>query len=288
MHLTQAAISGRMASLESDLGQKIFERQGRQMCLNSAGQTLLHYAEKILRIEHDLRLELKGPQILRGRVRLGVMETIIYTWFPSFLRQLQQYHPDLEIDLTVESSRRLNDLLKRGLIDVSLQTDPVIEKGLRNTPLGKLNMAWVIAHQQKQMAPDNLETLLKDWTIVTFPRYSQPHLLLLELLEKQGVTHTPRIHFVSSIAAAVQLLQTNHCVGALPRAVFRSQIESKQYYIADHLPAISDMQLVASWRPEPVSGVITAMVKLSLSEMESYAAQYEDAIFVTDRSPYDL
>ena len=51
MHLTQAAISGRMASLEKDLGQKVFERQGRQMRLNSAGQTLLHHAEQILRIE---------------------------------------------------------------------------------------------------------------------------------------------------------------------------------------------------------------------------------------------
>lgn len=288
LHLTQAAISGRMASLEDDLGQKIFQRQGRQMRLNSAGQTLLHHAEQILRIEHDLRLELKGPQTLRGRVRLGVMETIIYTWFPSFLRQLQQQHPDVEIELTVESSRRLNDLLKRGLIDVALQTDPVIEKGLRNTSLGKLKMAWVIAHQQKNTAPTDLATLINEWTIVTFPRYSQPHLLLLELLESQGVTHSPRIHFVSSIAAAEQLLQTGHCVGALPGAVFRAKVKQKQFYLAHHLPLIADMQLVASWRPEPVSGLIAGMVKLSLNEMTSYAAQYDDAITVTDQITYDL
>lgn len=288
MHLTQAAISGRMASLEKDLGQKVFERQGRQMRLNSAGQTLLHHAEQILRIEHELRLELKGPKTLRGRVRLGVMETVIYTWFPRFLHQLQLQHPDVELELTVESSRRLNELLKRGLIDVTLQTDPIIEKGLRNTPLGKLKMSWVIARGPQQTAPVDLEAMLRDWTIVTFPRYSQPHLLLLELLEAQGITHPPRIHFVSSIAAAAQLLQTRQCVGALPGAVFRAEIEQKQYYTADHLPALDDMQVVASWRPEPVSGLIAAMVKLSLSEMESYAAQYKDAVIFSGPLFYDL
>lgn len=288
LHLTQAAISGRIAALENDVGQKLFERHGRQMRLNTAGKTLLHHAEQILRVEHDLRQELTGPTLLRGRVRLGVIESIIYTWFPHFLAQLQQQHPDVEIELTVESSRRLHDLLKRGLIDVALQTDPVIEKGLRNTPLGRFSMSWMFAADSTEQLPSDLEVLLSEWTIVTFPRYSQPHLFLLELLESEGILIEPRIHFVSSIAAGMQLLQTGHCVGVLPTAVFDHETRPALFKTIDYLPNLADMQLVASWRPEIVTGLSTEMVRLSLSEMKNYAMKNDVAFAATELPAFQV
>ncbi len=288
LHLTQAAISGRIAALENDVGKKIFERHGRQMRLNSAGKTLLHHAEHILRIEHDLRQELTGPTLLRGRVRLGVIESIIYTWFPHFLAQLQQQHPDVEIELTVESSRRLHDLLKRGLVDVAIQTDPVIEKGLRNTPLGRFSLSWMFAANTDLVLPTDLNQLLNEWAIVTFPRYSQPHLSLLELLESKGIMTEPRIHFASSIAAGMQLLQTGNCVGVLPTAVFNHKAQSALFRVAKHLPALTDMHLVASWRPELVTGLSTEMVKLSLSEMKNYSAHNEFAFAAAELPVFHL
>nr|WP_077733466.1 LysR family transcriptional regulator [Paenalcaligenes hominis] len=93
LHLTQAAVSGRMTALETDLQTKLFVRQGRQMRLSGAGKTLLHHAESLLKAEQALRLDLSAPAELRGRVRVGVMETIVYTWFGEFLAQLQAHHP---------------------------------------------------------------------------------------------------------------------------------------------------------------------------------------------------
>ena len=277
LHITQAAVSGRMAALEADLGCVLFERHGRLLRLSPAGQRLLYHAEHILHVEHELRAELAVPTVLRGRVRLGVMESIIYTWFPLFLQQLQKEHPNVELELTVESSRRLHELLKRGLIDVALQTDPVIEKGIRNAPIGKFKMAWMMA-AGVDPAPATLAELLENWTVVTFPRHSQPHLFLLELLEQQGLELRPRIHFVSSIAAGLQLLQAGDCVGVMPSAVFRTQIKQKQLYNAVHYPPLPDMQLVASWRPEPVFAILSTIIELSQHAMDSYAALHQDAI----------
>lgn len=278
LHLTQAAVSGRMTALETDLQHPLFQRHGRHMRLNQAGQTLLHHAEQILHLEQRLRTELEGPTILRGRVRLGVIETIISTWFPHLLQQLQQQHPQVEIELTVESNRRLHDLLKGGLIDVALHTDPVLEQSIRNIPLGKLPMGWVFNQSHRNNLPIDLDELLSNWTIVTFPRHSQPHLLLLELLENQPKQHTPRIHFVSSIAACTQLVQTGRCAAAMPTAIFKPQIEKNQCIVVPHLPSLGDMQLVASWRPEPTLGLVTAIVKGSIEQMKNYAALHEDVV----------
>ncbi|WP_134868817.1 LysR family transcriptional regulator, partial [Bordetella pertussis] len=143
LHLTQAAISGRIAALENDLGELLFERGSRDTRLTPAGRTLLDYAQRMLDTDHAMRQALRGSGTLRGRVRLGVVESIVHTWFTPFIRRLSQTHPELEIELTAESTRRLQDLLKHGSIDVALQTDPIVGDDVRNRDMGMLKMGWI-------------------------------------------------------------------------------------------------------------------------------------------------
>lgn len=145
LHLTQAAISRRIASLESELGQLLFERSNRNIQLTSAGYHLLRFSNQVLNLERDLLADFQGKLALRGRVRLGIVESIVHTWFNSFISELHRTHPDIELELTVEPSRRLSDLLMQGLLDVALQTDPILAEGIRNVPVGGLKMGLVIA-----------------------------------------------------------------------------------------------------------------------------------------------
>ena len=52
---TQPAISQRIASLESDLGVKLFERDVRGISLTAKGRELLSHAERMLQLRGDLR-----------------------------------------------------------------------------------------------------------------------------------------------------------------------------------------------------------------------------------------
>lgn len=281
LHLTQAAVSGRMSALETDLQTKLFVRQGRQMRLSGAGKTLLHHAEVLLKAEQALRLDLSAPAELRGRVRVGVMETIVYTWFGEFLAQLQAHHPNVELEITVESSRRLHGLLKSGLIDVALQTHPVIDKNIRNAPLGKYQMRWLVAHDAVSL-PTTLAEVIQDWSLVTFPRYSQPHLQLLELLEQHGLNEPSRIHFASSIEAALQLLRTGQCIGLMPATLLLSEARRSQFKAVRQLPVLEAMHLVVSWRPEPVYATISTVIDLSLKVMDQYAQNHSDIVTASD------
>ncbi len=287
LHVTQAAVSGRMTALENDFQTKLFVRQGRQMRLSGAGNILLQHAEGLLHAEQALRHELALPNKLRGRVRVGVMETIVYTWFADFLSQIQQLHPNIELEITVESSRRLHGLLKSGLIDIALQTHPVIDKSIRNAPLGKYEMRWMVAEPALAMAPLGLQQLLRDWTLVTFPRYSQPHVQLLELLEQHGLSdQSLRIHFASSIEAALQLLRTGKCIGAMPATLLCDNQKASFLHIVSHLPDLEPMHLVASWRPEPVHATISTIIDLCLKVMESYARTHPDVVMANEGLPF--
>lgn len=285
LHLTQAAISRRIASLESELGQLLFERSNRNIQLTSAGYHLLRFSNQVLNLERDLLADFQGKLALRGRVRLGIVESIVHTWFNSFISELHRTHPDIELELTVEPSRRLSDLLMQGLLDVALQTDPILAEGIRNVPVGGLKMGLVIAAGNEPKEAVDIKTLTEQWPIVTFPRNSQPHLELMEVLEEANVSQ-PRIHFVSSIAASMELMAAGICMGAVPLAAYRQGLTSGQFARVPCTNEIPDLRLVASWRQDSVGGLGEAVVKVALAEMHAYASKYADAVAPLDTSVF--
>ncbi|SAI54176.1 LysR family transcriptional regulator [Bordetella ansorpii] len=274
LNLTQAAISGRIAALESDLGEQLFERGSRDTRLTAAGRTLLEYAQHMLETDQSMRQALKGPPVLRGVVRLGVVESIVHTWFTPFISRLYEAHPELDIEMTAASTRRLQDMLKQGNVDAALQTDPVVAEDVRNRDLGTLRMGWICSPGLgvSEQAP---AAELARHQLITFPRHSQPHLQLLDVLAQAGV-RPGRIHFVSSIAASTQFIDAGLGIAALPVAAVRAGIDSGRYMLVQSPDELPDMRLVASWRPDPVSGLAEAVVRLALDEARAYAAQCPD------------
>ncbi len=275
LNLTQAAISGRIAALENDLGQQLFERGSRDTRLTASGRTLISYAERMLDTEQAMRGALHGPPTLKGVVRLGIVESIVHTWFAPFLRELHRAHPEIEIELTAESTRRLHDLIKHGGVDVALQTDAVVGSSVRNRELGALKMGW-ICRADADIPPVTTLAELAVLPLVTFPRYSQPHLQLLDVFDSAGLI-PGRIHFVSSIAACTQFLEAGAGVATLPVAAVHAGIESGRYRIIECEHALPDLRLVATWRPDPVAGLAEAVVRVALDEMRRYAETAPDA-----------
>lgn len=272
-HLTQAAVSGRIAALESEFQKTLFERGHRDLRLTPAGRKLMQYAEQMLGMEHDLREALAGSSRLSGRVRLGVVESIVHTWFKELIRQLHALYPELEIELTAESTLRLHDLLKRGTIDVALQTDPIMGDGIRNLPMGSMRMGWVCMADESMPVRSGLQELVQRWPLVTFPRGSQPHLALVQLLEPLPVDQA-RIHYVSSIAASTQLIEAQPCIATLPLAAVSRQLDSGLYQeiVCEH--ALPDLRLVASWRPDPLTQTAQAVIGVALERMHHFAAEH--------------
>ena len=56
--VSQPALSQQIAKLEKELGQPLFERQGRSIRLTPAGQVLQTHAEKILRLVDDAKRQI--------------------------------------------------------------------------------------------------------------------------------------------------------------------------------------------------------------------------------------
>ena len=132
LNTTQPAVSTRIASLEEALGTRLFERQASAVRLTAQGQQLLPSAQGVLKVAERLQLIAQSLSETTGVLRLGVSETIVHTWLPDFLKQLQAHCPLVDADILVDSSETLRSEQMSHRIDLALLAGKVTEYSIEN------------------------------------------------------------------------------------------------------------------------------------------------------------
>ncbi len=125
LHLTQSAVSRRIAALERGLGVRLFDRVGRSVTLTEAGATLLPRARRILGEIDDSRTllsNLRGD--VGGSLRLGTSHHIGLHRLPDVLRAFSERHPDVVLELHFLDSEAAHDLLLQAQIELAVVTLP--------------------------------------------------------------------------------------------------------------------------------------------------------------------
>jgi LysR family transcriptional activator of nhaA len=96
LRLAQPTISNQLKTLESSLGVKLLERQGRRLVLTDVGRTVLRYADDIFRTGRELQRAVKGlPTGQRLRLVAGVADVIPKRMAALLLQPAVDSHPDL-------------------------------------------------------------------------------------------------------------------------------------------------------------------------------------------------
>jgi DNA-binding transcriptional LysR family regulator len=125
LHLTQPAVSKRIAALEARTGQPLLDRIGRRVALTDAGRTLLPYARRVLQDLEDGRRALSHlNQEIRGRLSIGTSHHIGLHRLPPALKQYTQQHPDVDLDLHFMDSEDACEAVLAGRLELGIVTLP--------------------------------------------------------------------------------------------------------------------------------------------------------------------
>ncbi len=135
LHVSPSALSRTIRLLEEDLGQPLFDRVGRQLRVNAAGQALLQAVRESMRRIHDATLSMES-RVLEGPVRVSAEGTLISAFVVPTLAHIRRAHPG--IVPVVETGSLDNPLiaLRVGDVDVLLHTTPTTGDGLTSDRLG--------------------------------------------------------------------------------------------------------------------------------------------------------
>ncbi len=123
LHITQPAVSKRIASLEHQLGTSLFDRIGRQVSLTEAGEALLPHARAISGHLVQARQsidDLSGQ--VAGRLRLGTSHHVGLHRLPPVLRRYSEAYPDVALDIDFMDSEQAVDELTRGKVELAVVT----------------------------------------------------------------------------------------------------------------------------------------------------------------------
>lgn len=125
LHLTQPAISKRVAALEANLGTRLFDRIGRSVTLTEAGRTLLPRAQRILAEIRDSRRALKDLSgAVAGNLLVGTSHHVGLHRLPPVLRSFTARHPAVELDLRFLDSELIVEQVQRGELEIGIATLP--------------------------------------------------------------------------------------------------------------------------------------------------------------------
>lgn len=144
LHLSQPALSGRIKSLEEELGVTLFERTPAGMSLSAAGRELLPLAERALDAARELRARaLSLHELVTGRLRIGTITDPEFIRLGPFLGDLRARHPLIEIELHQEVSGKAFDAVLDGTLDASFYFGDREDEDIASLPLRRYR--YVIA-----------------------------------------------------------------------------------------------------------------------------------------------
>ncbi|RDJ98851.1 LysR family transcriptional regulator [Paraburkholderia lacunae] len=224
MHATPAAISLRIKTLEAELGVELIEREAAAFQLTENGERLLAHARSVVQATRSLQLAAQDETQVTKRLRLGVVETVVHSWLPDYIRMLNVEYNRIVVDLTVDSSAALAPRLRAGELDLVIQveqTDGDDDQSIVSTVLASYPVRWIArsdlipASHAKQV-----QTLLHK-PVLTFGRGTAPQIaveaIVATLARRAGVLLADtQVTCMPSVAVIVKLLRDGYGIAAVP------------------------------------------------------------------------
>ncbi|SEJ20247.1 DNA-binding transcriptional regulator, LysR family [Azotobacter beijerinckii] len=123
LHLTQPAVSKRIAALEQQLQVRLFDRLGREVNLTEAGRALLPRAYRILSVLEDTRRALSNLNgDVSGRLTLATSHHIGLHRLPPLLRAFTRAHPQVTLDIHFLDSEVAYEEILHGRAELAVIT----------------------------------------------------------------------------------------------------------------------------------------------------------------------
>ena len=121
LNMSQPPLSYQIASLEAELGARLFNRTSRSVELSEAGKALLPHALAVLqRIEAAREQVTRVAQGVEGRVTIGLSGSHFLGPFPQFIKQFREKRPGVEVVLQEMRPADHVQALRAGQLDISL------------------------------------------------------------------------------------------------------------------------------------------------------------------------
>lgn len=232
-------VSAQIAALEAALGKTLFTREGRQMVLTAAGETLLRYADEIFHLIEALEQELQSEQPTL-RLRVGLLDSVPKAIAAQLLAPLRALPQPVVLHVTEERFAQLIAGLISGSLDLVLSdVAPSEESALRlvSHRLLEAPLAWFGARRWGP-GPITWATLAQvPLLLPAAPTHAR--IALLAACQTHGIT--PRIagEFADT-ALLIEMAEAGDGIFPAPQTLTLTLTERHRLVVLGEIPEIHE------------------------------------------------
>ena len=154
-NVSQPALSQQIRKLEDELGQPLFERQGRTIRLTPAGQLLYSKAEQILFLVDDAKKRITDDGET-GQICIGATPTIAPYMLPVLLRKVGDQFPKASMVASEDKTETLLKRVSNGELDLGFVALPAKSKYLEFEELFEEHLHLAIPSNHDLAASDEV------------------------------------------------------------------------------------------------------------------------------------
>lgn len=230
LNFAQSSVTAQIKTLEAELGTRLFERLGKRLILTEAGRTFKIYADKMIQLNDDAKMALRGDKETTGTLFIGAQESQCTYRLPPILKEFKRQYPNVKL---VFKPAHSDDIARKQLFDGTLDLAFIMDlckpaDGLKVEPLIQEELKMVSSAGHSLQAKEKLclkelehETILLTELGCSYRRIFE------NTLQSLGVYPLNIIEFVS-IEAIKQCVIAELGIAILPAMVVEAEIKSGQ------------------------------------------------------------
>jgi LysR family hydrogen peroxide-inducible transcriptional activator len=227
--VSQPALSQQIGKLEKELGQPLFERQGRSIRLTPAGQLLQVHAEKILQLVEDAKRQITDDG-QTGRICISAIPTIAPYLIPKILNAVGDQFPQANIVVCEDTTETLLKRCSDGDVDIGILALPSSGKYLKVEPLFDEELLLALPLGHPLVAKTRITS--KDIVNEPFVLLGESHCLAgtIDSYCNEKNFRPTTVSRIEQLTTVQQLVGLGHGLSFVPKVATLDNVDGKVVY----------------------------------------------------------
>lgn len=225
LNRTQPAVSLTIQRLESELGEKLLDRTGREVLLTEAGRVVLEYAKRFQNIGQELAVSLAELRDRSaGRLVVGANEsTALYLLQP--IQQYRRRYPKIKVQVRRCLSSRIPSQLADGDLELGAISYEPADPRLAWTEIYVDHLAFVVSPEHRLAERESVS--IRELGMETFIAHNvvSPY---RETVLREFQRHKVPLNMdveMPTVETIRKMVQRNEGVAFLPRMCVEQEVE---------------------------------------------------------------
>jgi DNA-binding transcriptional LysR family regulator len=228
LYVTQPAITQQIKSLEKTIGCKLLRRQGGKIVLTEEGERLYQKAKLLLESYDNLVKEMSQlKKDIKDTLYIGSSPTFGEYRLPKLIVEFQKLYPSITVKLYVDNSKKIEDGILNGLINVGV-VDKEADSKINSVELFRDELVLCVGKNHELAKKDIIEPEdLYTIDLVMREAYSCTRKTVKETLEAMGINFellNIKIE-TNSIRSIMNIVKSGYGASFFPRNSIQKDIE---------------------------------------------------------------